>query len=200
MYVPEGYGTVFPYMLVKQADKFVEFLKNAFDARKIDRTDRPDGTIANSRARIGTSTFMVKPAREVSAPWQAPITCMSRTPTRPSRRPSPMAPRRYSTPWTCRTATARAEYHRSVWQHLVDLDSFGSRAVRLKGRTAVCKTLFEELQPAGDPTLKTRRWRSLRVAFRIRCSPSAQRRWPHRSTTSAICLRALTIPAICSEL
>jgi PhnB protein len=64
MYVPEGYGTVFPYMLVKQADKFVEFLKNAFDAREIDRTDRPDGTIANSRARIGTSTFMVSEAGE----------------------------------------------------------------------------------------------------------------------------------------
>jgi PhnB protein len=62
MYIPEGYGTVFPYMVVDQAEKFVDFLKNTFDAKEIGRTQLPGGRIANVRIRIGTTTFMVSEA------------------------------------------------------------------------------------------------------------------------------------------
>jgi PhnB protein len=62
MYIPEGYGTVFPYIVVNQAGKFVDFLKNTFDAQEIGRTTLPDGRIANSRVRIGTTNFMVSEA------------------------------------------------------------------------------------------------------------------------------------------
>jgi PhnB protein len=62
MYIPEGYGTVFPYMVVHQAEKFVDFLKNAFDAKELGRTQIPGGRIANVRVRIGTTTFMVSEA------------------------------------------------------------------------------------------------------------------------------------------
>ena len=62
MYIPEGYGTVFPYMVVHQAEKFVDFLKNTFDAKEIGRTTLPGGRIANSRVRIGTTNFMVSEA------------------------------------------------------------------------------------------------------------------------------------------
>jgi uncharacterized glyoxalase superfamily protein PhnB len=62
MYIPEGYGTVFPYMVVNQAEKFVDFLKNAFGAKEIGRTTLPGGRIANSRVRIGPTTFMVSEA------------------------------------------------------------------------------------------------------------------------------------------
>jgi PhnB protein len=58
----EGYGTVFPYMVVHQAEKFVDFLKNTFDAKEIGRTTLPGGRIANSRVRIGTTNFMVSEA------------------------------------------------------------------------------------------------------------------------------------------
>lgn len=64
MYIPEGYGTVFPYFLVSDADRFVEFLKNAFEATEIGRTVASDGRIANCRIRIGTSTFMVSEANK----------------------------------------------------------------------------------------------------------------------------------------
>jgi len=37
MYVPEGYGTVFPYMVVEHAANFVEFLKSAFEAKEVGR-------------------------------------------------------------------------------------------------------------------------------------------------------------------
>lgn len=62
MYIPKGYGTVFPYMIVKGADDFVSFLKDAFDAKEAGRTELPDGRVANVRVSIGTSTFMVSEA------------------------------------------------------------------------------------------------------------------------------------------
>ena len=64
MYIPEGYGTVFPYMLVDQADKFVDFLKNVFDAQEIGRTVQRNGRIANVRIKIGASAFMVSEANQ----------------------------------------------------------------------------------------------------------------------------------------
>lgn len=59
MYVPAGYGTVFPYLIVDGADAFVRFLAEVFDAEEVGRTTLPDGRVANVRIRIGTSTFMV---------------------------------------------------------------------------------------------------------------------------------------------
>jgi PhnB protein len=62
VYIPEGYGTVFPYMIVDGADDFVDFLSNVFGAVEVGRTVLPDGRLANVRLRIGTSTFMVSQA------------------------------------------------------------------------------------------------------------------------------------------
>jgi len=62
MYIPEGYGTVFPYMVVEQADKFVQFMKTVFNAKELGRTVQRNGRIANVRMKIGTSAFMVSEA------------------------------------------------------------------------------------------------------------------------------------------
>jgi PhnB protein len=62
MYVPEGYGTVFPYMIVNGADDLARFLADVFDATEAGRTILPNGRVANIRIRIGTSTFMVSDA------------------------------------------------------------------------------------------------------------------------------------------
>ena len=62
MYIPEGYGTVFPYMIVSDANKFVGFLKSVFAADEIGRTELPNGRVANLRVRIGTSGFMISEA------------------------------------------------------------------------------------------------------------------------------------------
>jgi PhnB protein len=62
MYVPEGYGTVFPYMIVDRVDVLSDFLKRVFGATEEGRTVLPNGRIANVRIRIGTSTFMVSEA------------------------------------------------------------------------------------------------------------------------------------------
>lgn len=62
MYVPEGYGTVFPYMIVNDADAFADFLSKVFEASEIGRTTLPNARVANLRIRIGTSIFMVSQA------------------------------------------------------------------------------------------------------------------------------------------
>jgi len=62
MHIPEGYGTVFPYFLVNDAERFVKFLKEVFDGSEVGRTVMPNGRIANVRIRIGTSTFMISEA------------------------------------------------------------------------------------------------------------------------------------------
>lgn len=62
MYIPEGYGTVFPYIIVANAKAFFGFLRDVFDASELGRTELPDGRVANLRVRIGTSSFMISEA------------------------------------------------------------------------------------------------------------------------------------------
>src|SRR5262245_22679259 len=62
MHIPQGYGTVFPYFFVSDAERFVAFLKSAFNATEVGRTETPNGRIANVRVQIGTSRFMVSEA------------------------------------------------------------------------------------------------------------------------------------------
>ncbi len=64
MYIPDGFNTVTPYFFVRDADRFVEFLKAAFNSHELGRSTRPDGKIANAQVRIGTSTLMVSEAPE----------------------------------------------------------------------------------------------------------------------------------------
>ncbi len=67
MYIPEGYGTLFPYMIIDGANDFVDFLKNVFEATEVGRTEFPNGRIANIEVQIGTSRFMIgEPDNETS--------------------------------------------------------------------------------------------------------------------------------------
>ena len=71
MYIPEGYGTVFPYLFVNSMPRFLDFVKNVFDAVELGRTVRPDGGIANVRLRIGTTSFMASEGGEGFKPLPA---------------------------------------------------------------------------------------------------------------------------------
>lgn len=64
MYIPDGFTTVTPYIFADGAEAFASFLTQAFDAREIDRTLRPDGVIANLQIAVGTSMLMVSEASE----------------------------------------------------------------------------------------------------------------------------------------
>jgi hypothetical protein len=63
MHIPEGYGTVPPYFIVADAERFVDFLEEVFDAKEISRAEM-NGRIANVHIRIGTSTFMISDGSE----------------------------------------------------------------------------------------------------------------------------------------
>lgn len=62
--IPEGYHTVTPYLAVKNAGDVIGFLKSAFGAEEIERTELEDGRILNAEIKIGDSMLMVAEARE----------------------------------------------------------------------------------------------------------------------------------------
>jgi len=65
--VPEGFHTVTPYLVIPQAAKLIDFLKQAFDATEIVRMMRPDGTVHHAEVKIGDSMIMMGEAEGQSA-------------------------------------------------------------------------------------------------------------------------------------
>jgi len=60
-------GTVTPYIAVKGAADYIDFLKCAFDAKEFGRAQNPDGTIGHAEVQIGNSTLMMFDAKKE---WQ----------------------------------------------------------------------------------------------------------------------------------
>lgn len=65
--LPRGKGTVTPYVAVKGAADFIDFLKRVFDAKEFGRVENPDGTIGHAEVQIGNSTLMMFDAKKE---WQ----------------------------------------------------------------------------------------------------------------------------------
>lgn len=61
-YIPKGYHTVTPYLIVEGAAKLIDFLKKAFGAEERDRFTQPDGTIIHGEVKIGDSVVMMAEA------------------------------------------------------------------------------------------------------------------------------------------
>ncbi len=59
MKLPEGYRAITPYFTVSNADQFLEFLVDAFDATIITKKLYPNGKIQHARALIGDSIIML---------------------------------------------------------------------------------------------------------------------------------------------
>ena len=57
--IPDGYHTVTPYLIVKDAAKAIEFYKKSFGATELLRMAQPDGTIRHAEIRIGDSPVML---------------------------------------------------------------------------------------------------------------------------------------------
>jgi PhnB protein len=60
--IPDGYHTVTPYLLVQGADKLIDFVKKAFDAKETERYSMPDGSIGHAEIRLGDSVIMLSEA------------------------------------------------------------------------------------------------------------------------------------------
>lgn len=61
--IPEGYHTVTPWMISRDAAGLINFVKAAFDAEEIARVVGEDGTIGHAEVRIGDSVVMMFDAR-----------------------------------------------------------------------------------------------------------------------------------------
>lgn len=64
MIVPQGFGTVAPYLFVNNAAAFGVFLEAAFGGEEVGRTTRPGNIIANLQIRIGSTTLMISEASD----------------------------------------------------------------------------------------------------------------------------------------
>jgi uncharacterized glyoxalase superfamily protein PhnB len=71
--IPEGYHTITPYLAVRGADRFVEFLHQAFGGSELHRVLRADGVIMHSEVKIGDSIVMLTEACEVAPPTSGMI-------------------------------------------------------------------------------------------------------------------------------
>ena len=67
-YIPEGYHSVTPYLIVQPAAKVLEFVKEVFDAEETFRMPGPDGTIGHAEFRIGDSNLMISDGGEMYPP------------------------------------------------------------------------------------------------------------------------------------
>lgn len=62
--IPEDYGSLTPYAIVKGVARFIAFLEQAFGARERGRVLNGDGTIGHAEVRIGDSILMMFDARD----------------------------------------------------------------------------------------------------------------------------------------
>lgn len=54
-YIPEGFGTITPYLVVDGVARLLDFLREAFGAEELGRYPAPDGRIMHAAVRIGDS-------------------------------------------------------------------------------------------------------------------------------------------------
>ncbi len=57
--IPEGYHSITPYLAVDDADRAIEFYKDAFGAEEMVRMPGPDGKVAHAELQIGDSKLML---------------------------------------------------------------------------------------------------------------------------------------------
>src|SRR2546421_13076714 len=58
-YKPSGYTSVTAYLVVRGADRLLEFMKQTYDAQEKEMMKRPDGTIGHAEVIIGDSVVML---------------------------------------------------------------------------------------------------------------------------------------------
>ena len=53
--IPEGYHAVTPFVISRDTDRFLQFMKDAFGAEEMGRVAGDDGRIGHAETRIGDS-------------------------------------------------------------------------------------------------------------------------------------------------
>jgi PhnB protein len=58
-FIPEGYHTVTPYLIIKNASAALDFYKKAFNATELFRMEMPGDKIGHAEIQIGNSRIML---------------------------------------------------------------------------------------------------------------------------------------------
>jgi PhnB protein len=58
-YIPQGYNSVTPYLVVKGAAQAIEYYKKVFGATEAVRMDGPNGKVGHAELKIGNSHIML---------------------------------------------------------------------------------------------------------------------------------------------
>ncbi len=70
-YIPAGYHSVIPYIIVNHGARALEWYKNVFGATEIMRFPMPDGRIGHAELQVGDAHFMLAdefPERQALSP------------------------------------------------------------------------------------------------------------------------------------
>ncbi len=62
--IPNNYQTVMPYLIVKDAAKFIVFMQKVFDAEEANKSMRDERTIMHGEIMVGGSTIMFADSTE----------------------------------------------------------------------------------------------------------------------------------------
>ena len=71
--IPDGYHSITPILMVDDAARLIEFLKQAFGAREKERFTDPTGKIAHAEVTIGDSIVQLSDAMGEWKPIQVPL-------------------------------------------------------------------------------------------------------------------------------
>jgi PhnB protein len=66
--IPENFPRVSPYLIVKECEETIEFLKFVFGGEEREKMTLPDGTINHAEVAIGNSVIMMGKAAENHTP------------------------------------------------------------------------------------------------------------------------------------
>jgi len=69
--LPNHYQNVMPYLILKEAGKFVQFMQNVFNAVETMRIMRDPDTIMHGEVMVGTSTIMFAECTDAFSPCTA---------------------------------------------------------------------------------------------------------------------------------
>lgn len=67
---PNGYNSVSPYFIVNGAQKFIDLMKDIFDAKELRHYDMPDGSIMHAEFQLDDSVIMVGDSSDKYPPVQ----------------------------------------------------------------------------------------------------------------------------------
>ena len=71
--IPEGYHTITPHLVIKGADKAIDFYKRALGAEELFRMNSPDGRVSHAELKIGDSiVFLADEFPEMGGTCRSP--------------------------------------------------------------------------------------------------------------------------------